>query len=245
MGEDGLNVFYILQLQNSSPNPVQTEKPVVFVLPRDARGAALMEGSSPQAAIDGTQLRIMGPFRPGGTLVQVAYSMPFRGAEMVIEQPLPIPLSHVAVVAQKVGDLQLQSPQMPEQQTMPANGNMYIAGRGPALQAGQALRFNFSGMPHHPTWPRNVALVLAFAILAGGAWSSFRPGGKRVALDVQRKQLEGRRDRLFDELTVLETSHRDGTVDPQRYAERRRELVTALERVYTALDDATMVGQVS
>ena len=100
-------------------------------------------------------------------------------------------------------------------------------------------------MPHHPTWPRNVALVLAFAILAGGAWSSFRPGGKRVALDVQRKQLEGRRDRLFDELTVLEASQRDGTVDPQRSAERRRELVTALERVYTALDDATMVGQAS
>ena len=68
---------------------------------------------------------------------------------------------HVAVVAQKVGEMQLSSPQMREQQTMPANGNLYIAGRGAAVPANQCSTFTFTGVPHHSTWPRNVALGLA------------------------------------------------------------------------------------
>jgi hypothetical protein len=61
----------------------------------------------------------------------------------------------------------------------------------------------------------------------------------------QRKQLEGSRDRLFDELAALETSHRDQAVDAERYTERRRELVLALERVYAALDEEAAVGSAS
>jgi hypothetical protein len=163
----------------------------------------------------------------------------------VIEQPLPLPLAHVAIVAQKVGDMQLSSPQMREQQTMPANGNMYIAGRGGPVAAGTVLRFAFSGMPHYSTWPRNVALGLALLILAGGAWSSVRTGGASTVREVQRRALEERRDRLFDELAALEASPRDGPVDDTHYAARRRELVTALERVYAALDDEIAVSRAS
>jgi len=245
MGDDGLTVFYVLQINNASSTRVQPARPVVFELPAMARGASLIEGSSPQARVAGRRLEINGPFAPGDTLVQVAYTTPFSGAEMVIEQPLPIPLKHVAVVAQKVGDLQLSSPQMPEQQTFPARGNLYIAGRGGAVAAGSVMRFAFSGMPHHPVWPRNVALGLALLILAGGAWSAFRSIGAGSARDSQRRELETRRDRLFDELTALESSQRDGKADPEHYANRRRELVTALERVYAALDDEVAVSRAS
>ena len=245
MGDDGLTVFYVLQINNASSTPVQPAKPVVFELPASARSAALLEGSSPQARVAGRRLEIKGPFAPGDTLVQVAYTTPFSGADMVIEQPLPVPLKHVAVVAQKVGDLQLSSPQMPEQQTFPARGNLYIAGRGGAVAAGSVLRFAFSGMPHHPVWPRNVALGLALLILAGGAWSAFRSTGAGSARDSQKRELEARRDRLFDELAALESSHRDGKADPEHYAARRRDLVTALERVYAALDDEVAVSRAS
>jgi hypothetical protein len=245
MGEDGLSVFYVLQISNSSSTRVQPPTPVVFELPAMARGAALLEGSSPQAQVADRRLEIKGPFAPGNTLVQVAYTAPFGGADMVIEQPLPIPLKHVAVVAQKVGNMQLSSPQMPEQQTMPANGHLYVAGRGGALAAGSVLRFAFSGMPYHSVWPRNVALGLALLILAGGAWSAFRGAGTVTARDGQRRELEARRDRLFDELTALEASHRDAKSDPEHYATRRRELVTALERIYAALDDEVAVSRAS
>jgi hypothetical protein len=245
MGEDGLSVFYVLQIVNSSSARVQPTTPVVFELPALARGAALLEGSSPQARVSGRRLVIDGPFAPGSTLVQVAYTAPFGAADLVIEQPLPLSLRHVAVVAQKVGNMQLSSPQMPEQQTMPAQGNLYIAGRGGAVPAGTVMRFVFSGMPHHSTWPRNAAIALALLILAGGAWSTLRTGTVRTAREVQRRDLENRRDRLFDELTALEASHRDGAADPEHYAARRRELVTALERVYAALDDEIAVGRAS
>lgn len=245
MSDDGLSVFYVLQINNSASTRVQPAKPLVFELPAMARGAAVLEGSSPQARVVGRRLEIQGPFAPGNTLVQVAYIAPFGAAELVIEQPLPIPLKHVAVVAQKVGNLQLSSPQMPEQQTMPANGNLYIAGRGGPVAAGSVLRFVFSGMPHHPVWPRNVALGLALLILAGGAWSAFRGAGAGTARDAQKRELEERRDRLFDELTALEASDRDGKADPEHYATRRRELVAALERVYAALDDEVAVSRAS
>ena len=49
----------------------------------------------------------------------------------------------------------------------------------------------------------------------------------------------------FDELTALESSQRDGKADPEHYANRRRELVTALERVYAALDDEVAVSRAS
>ncbi len=245
MGEDGLSVFYVLQVNNSSSTRVQPPAPLVFELPALARGAAVLQDSSPQAKVAGRRLEISGPFVPGNTLVQVAYSAPFGGADLVIEQPLPIPLTHVAVVAQKVGNLQLSSPQMREQQTMPANGNLYIAGRGPAVAAGSTLRFAFSGLPHHPVWPRNVALGLALLILAGGAWSAFRGAGSGTAGDGHRRGLEERRDRLFDELTALEASHRDGKVDPEHYAARRRDLVAALEEIYAALDDEVAVSRAS
>jgi hypothetical protein len=245
MGDDGLSVFYVLQINNGSSTRVQPPKPVIFELPAIARGAALLEGSSPQARVAGVRLEIKGPFAPGNTLVQVAYTVPFGGANMVIEQPLPIPLKHVAVVAQKVGDMQLSSPQMPEQQTMPVKGSLYIAGRGGAVAAGSVMRFAFSGMPHHAVWPRIVAIVLAVLILAGGAWSAFRGTGAGKARDSQKREFEARRDRLFDELTALEASHRDGKADPEHYAARRRELVAALERVYAALDDEVAVSRAS
>ena len=245
MGEDGLSVFYVLQVTNRSATRVQPAAPVVFELPALARGAALLEGSSPQAKVAGRRLEIAGPFAPGNTLVQVAYTAPFDTGRLVIEQPLPIPLLHLAVVAQKVGDLQLASPQLRDQQTMPANGNLYIAGRGGGVPAGAVLQCAFSGLPYHAVWPRNLAIGLALLILAGGAWSAFRSGEARPARHGERRELEERRDRLFDELTALEASHREGEADPEHYAIRRRELVSALEGVYAALDDEVAVSRAS
>jgi hypothetical protein len=245
MGEDGLSVFYVLQVKNPGTTPVQPAGPITFELPEDARGAALLQGSSPQAAVNGRTLRIAGPFAPGLTAVQVGYTMPVRGAELAIEQKLPLTLMHVAVVAQKVGDMRLSSPQVAEQRDMPAQGNIYIAGRGGVVQAGDTLRFTFTGMPHETTWPRTVALALALVILLGGGWSALGGDRSSSGKDAQRRQLEARRERLFEELTALEIRHREDTLDSSTYAARRRELIAALERVYAALDERGAVGRAS
>ena len=245
MGEDGLNVFYVLQLRNDAPAPVQPAKALVFELPEDARGAGIMEGSSPLAKLSGRRLEISGPFPPGDTLVQAGYTLPFGDERLTIEQPLPVALRHVAVVAEKAGEMQLSSPQLRDQQDMPANGKTYIAGRGPAVAANQTLTLNFTGLPHHSTWPRDIALGLAFLILAGGAWSTFKGTNTRAAVEDRRRSLETRRDGLFDELAALEGEHRQGLVDPEQFAARRHELVSALEQIYAALDDDIAVPRAS
>ena len=237
MGEDTLNAFALLEIVNSARVPVQTPQPLVFELPAASRGAGLLDGSTPQAALEDKRVTITGPFAPGSTLVQFGYSLPITGASLTVQQPLPVALNQVSVMAQKVGDMALHSPQIAEHRDMPLQGETFIVGTGPALAAGQTVSFTFTGLPHQAVWPRNVALALAVAILAAGAWGSVRLGKPAAADRERRRRLDAKRDRLFAELTSLEEQQRDGAVDPERYAARRRDLTTALERIYAQIDD--------
>ena len=230
------------QQQAAEPKAATKGKPPHVSQPE----ARYQAGSSPLAKLGGRRLEISGPFPPGDTLVQAGYTLPFGDETLTVEQPLPVALRHVAVVAEKVGEMRLSSPQVRDQQDMPANGKIYIAGRGPAVDANQTLTLTFSGLPNHSTWPRDIALGLAFLILAGGAWSTFRSGNKAAGSgEDRRRQLESRRDGLFDELADLEERHRQGLVNPEEFAARRRELVAALEQVYAALDDDVAVRHAS
>jgi len=120
---------------------------------------------------------------------------------------------------------------------MPLQGQTFIVGKGPAIPAGRVISFRFSGLPHQPVWPRNLALGLAFAILGVGIWASIRRTSGMQVDEAHRKRLVARRDRLFAELTSIEEQHREHTIDAERYAERHRELLAGLERVYAQLDD--------
>ena len=237
LGEDGLSVFNILQLVNTARTPVQPPQPVVFELPAEARGAAVLRGSSPQATVAGRRVTVAGPFAPGATLVQFGYGLPYSGAERAIEQVLPVPLARLTVLAQKVGTMTLTSPQVTERREMTAEGQTYIVGQGPAVKAGDAVTFTFSNLPYEPMWPRNLALALVVIILGGGVWASMRARDKPGAEDTRRSRLEAKRSQLFAELTSVEQEHRAGRLDPQRYATRRGVLLSALERVYADLDN--------
>jgi len=180
---------------------------------------------------------VSSPFPPGPTLVQFAYTLPYSGGSATITQRLPAALAQLSVVAQKVGDLRLSSPQIAQQRDMSAEGQTYILGQGPPLAAGTDLTFAFSGLPHAPLWPRNLAITAACVILVLGAWAAV--GGRHArGAAVERQRLEQERERLFAQLTALEAAHQAGTADVEEYGSRRRELIVALERVYAALDDA-------
>jgi hypothetical protein len=237
MGDEALNSFALFEIVNAAQTPIKTAQPVVFDLPPTAVGAGLLEGSTPQATVSGKRVIVNGPFAPGTTVVQFGYSVPISAGSMTIEQVVPVALRQVSVMAQKVGDLQLESPQIAEHRDMPLQGETFIVGKGPALAAGQTIAFTFTGLPHQPVWPRDLALALAVAILGAGVWVSRRRSPLSQADDERRKRLDAKRDRLFAELTAIEEQHREQTIDPERYAARRHELVSALERVYAQLDD--------
>jgi hypothetical protein len=236
LGDEALNVFMLLDVVNSAKTPVQPPQPLVVELPADTQGAGVMEGSAPNAVVQGKLLMLNGPFAPGSTLIQVGFALPIRGASLTWEQRLPAALGQLSIMAQKVGDMQLRSPQVAEHRDMPVQGEMFIVAKGPAIAAGQPFSLTFTGLPHRATWPRNLALVLAVAILGAGVWASTRATKPAAEEQVRRKRLDSRRERLFVELTAIEQQHRDRTIDPEHYAHKRKELVAALERVYAELD---------
>jgi hypothetical protein len=236
MGDEALSVFYILEVVNTARVAVQPTRPLLFELPDTAQGAGVLEGSGGKTTVAGTRVTVTGPFAPGSTLVQFGYSLPIKGATLELQQKLPVALSQFSLMAQKVGDTEIRSPQVAEHRDMPVQGQTFFVGKGPGLPEGGTIALTFSGLPHQPIWPRNVALALAGAILLGGLWGMRRRKPTSGEID-RRRRLESKRDRLFGDLVALEEQHRAQTVDAERYEARRRELVAALERLYAELDE--------
>jgi hypothetical protein len=68
-------------------------------------------------------------------------------------------------------------------------------------------------------------------------WGSIRTGAPAADHAQRRRRLEAKRDRLFAELASIEEQRIEQTIDPERYAARRRELLSALEAVYAEMDE--------
>lgn len=235
-GEEMVRVYYLLDVVNTAGAPVNPSTPFEFTTPDDSDSTSILEGSSPQASVSGKRVRVEGPFPPGNTFVQVAYTLPATTGSVDIAQPFPVTLEHVAVIVRKVGDARLTSPQLVRQQEMPADGKLYIAAGGSqAIEAGQPMVLHITGLPHHSGAPRWVALSLAFGIVLVGVVAARRPpdpGGSGA----ERKRLVARREKLFQDLVRLEADHRHGKSDQSRYPARREELIAALEHIYGILD---------
>jgi hypothetical protein len=232
--DDVPEVFYLLDIVNTGTRPVSRE-PLVLDLPPGATDAAVLEGSSPQAEVKGSRVTISGPFQPGTTTVQVAYSLPVFGNRLTISQKLPAELNQLLLAVQKVGNVRLVSSQVGSQREVTDEGRTFVMATGPAVRAGDRIIFELAGLPHQGTWPRNVALALALAVLVAGAWTTIRTPD-RTGMAAERRRLESRRERIFKELLQIEEDERAGALDADRSAARRADLVAELERIYGALD---------
>jgi hypothetical protein len=239
LGDDTLNVFNIMQIVNTAKRRVQPPAPLVFELPKDAVGAGLLEGSAQNAVAAGNKVTVNGPFAPGTTTVQFAYSIPLGSDSITIDQKMPAQLTQISVVAQKAPGMELSSPVISQHRDMAAEGQTYIVGQGGAVKAGDHVTLTLSGLPHRPTWPRNIALLLAAIILGAGAWGATR-GRPETAQKDSGRRLQSKRDSLFAQLTALETERRQGKIDQAAYASKRERLVGALEDLYAGLDREAM-----
>jgi hypothetical protein len=180
MQNDELTVFYLLQIINSAPAPVDIGGPLVFELPREARGTTVMEGASPHATANGPRLTITGPFAPGVTEVQAAYTLPYSGGTAVLAQKMPAAWPQVTVLVQQLGGMTLASPQLSTKQDVNDQGRALILGTGPGLAAGQTLSLEIAGLPHRAAWPRDLALALAAVFVAAGLWGAFTAPARRA-----------------------------------------------------------------
>lgn len=234
LADEALQVFYLLDIQNSARAPVNPPKVFLLDMPTGAQGTTVMEGPS-TAVARGERVTVMGPFPSGQTAVQVAYSFPYSSGDVSFSQTLPVPAGSIAVLMKKVGDMTLTSPQFPSVQERDFEGEKYVLAQGPPIAAGGTLRLNVSGLPHHSPVPRRLALGLVSVIFGIACWAAVRvprKGGDGARV----KQLSNKREKIFTELMKLEQQRRTGAVDAARYAERRPALIAQLERVYRDLD---------
>lgn len=176
-----LNVYYVVQVINAGQAPVDLGGPLVFELPAEARSVTPMEGSTPQGTVAGTRVTVVGPFAPGATSVNLAYTLPFDGATARLEQQWPAAAEPFPFFALKTGTMDVQSTQLTDKQTRTQEGVEVVMGLLPALAQGGSFGVEITGLPHRATWPRNVALAAASVIGAIGLWAAFGPGSRRRA----------------------------------------------------------------
>lgn len=234
LSDDGPQVFYLFEILNNTTSPVDPTKPFEVELPSGATNATLMQGSSPQALLKDTRLTVTGPFASGRTMVQVAFILAARGT-LRISQPLPAPLEQLSVIVRKLDAVEVTSPQLTSRREVSSDGQIYIMATGPPVAAGTPIAFDVTGLPHHGRAPRYIALAFAIVIVIAGVWASVAPREASAAA-ARRQHLHARREKLFTDLVRIEQQRRDGRLDAGPYADRRRTLVTQLERVYGELD---------
>ena len=230
--DDNLQVFYLLDIVNSARTPIDPGGPLMIDLPQVAAGAGTMQGSSSLASLQGNRLRINGPFPPGTTQVQVGFRVPYRGDRVALTQTFPAAVEQLFVAAEKVGNLQIASPQFSQQQEANASGGPFLMATGGRINPGDTLTLNLSGLPHHSNVVRDVGVGFGVIVLIVGLYLGFT-GKPSQGEDAQLKQ---RREKLYADLMALEEQRRKGRIDDDRYATRRESLVAQLERVMGELD---------
>jgi hypothetical protein len=238
-GDESIRVYYLLMIINGQSSPVNPAQPFSFDMPDGAIGTTILEGSSALASANGPHVVVQGPFPPGQTFVQAACELPAARGTVDIRQRFPAALDELNIVVKKVGNTTLASPQVRRQQEMAAEGEQFIAATGGSVPAGQPVELTVSGIPHHSSAGRWIALLVAAAIDGAGVWASRAADSDAASLAAERQRLHARRDKLLADLARVEVDHRSGRLDAVRHAERRAALMTSLEAVYGELDDDT------
>lgn len=239
LGEEVLNVFYLLDVINDRDVPVEPGAPLVLTLPDGAAGATLMGGSAPGASAAGARVSLPGPFEPGLTPLRVGFVLPYSGDRLAIEQTMPAALESLLLVVEKWGSMDVASEQIARRADMNpegADGRTYIFAAGPAVAAGTAVALEISGLPHRSRWPAMAALAAAFVLLGAGAWGAATPT-READREERRRKLESRREKRFRDLVKNERQHGAGRIGDTRHGNRRAELLAELERIYAELDE--------
>ncbi len=199
--DDNLTIFYLLDIVNNARTPIDIGGPLLITLPTGASGASVMQGSSPRAGVKGDLLTITGPFPPGKTTAQVGFSLPQAGSSLTIRQTWPVAMAQVFVGMEKIGNMQMASAQLTDIREVNPEGQPFVMGTGPRLNAGDTLVLDLNGLPAHSLLPRNIVLGLVVLIFMAGAWFAWSPSKAHAAQD---EKLNARREKLFGEIVALE-----------------------------------------
>ena len=239
LGEETIEVYYLLDVLNVADGPVEPQTPFELTLPSGAQAGTVLQGSTPRTIVDGPRVWVSGAFGPGITPVRAGYILPYSSGSLALSQTFPADFDQLLVFVEKWGAMDVASTLIDRRGEMAADvtgGFPLLWGAGARVPAGQPVVLELGGLPHHSAWPQNIALLLSLFIVALSVWGASNPG--IADIEAQRVSvLQTRREKLFDDLVKTEQQHRRGTVGPTRYGTRRAELIAQLECVLRDLDE--------
>jgi hypothetical protein len=243
--DDGVSFIETLPLVNLTdklfdPGPGGVEIP----LPAEFTGADGAEGEHKIEIRKGIGVAIHGripPFRPPQTNdparkspdeVTFGFLMPVSGSTRDFEQRFPNGFGEFTFITEQLAGLTIDSAQITGRQEREVSGKKYWLSRGETIPPGGTLRFTVRGLPAADTSGRNIAGLLALALVVAAAVFARRPRAAAKATGpTERERLVQRREKLFAELVGVESRGDRAT---------RGELVQKLEAVYrdlAALDE--------
>ena len=237
--DDNLTLFYLLEVVNNARTPIDIGGPLILELPTGASGAVMLEGSSPQASVLSARVTITGPFPPGKLTAQVGFSLPYAGKDLVLTQKWPAALGQIFVAAEKIGPMQMTSPQLTDTRETQTEGGVFLMGTGGRIEPGGTLTVNLTGMPAANHTLRDAALAVVLLILGIGVWTAMTPASARAAQD---GKLTGKRERLMADIVALERKRRTRALSEPEEAKLQR-LTADLERVLASLDEAPRTAE--
>jgi len=248
VNEDAVQVLEFLPLVNNGSQIFDGEPGGFAIpLPREFVSAEGAEGDTPIEVRKGFGVSAHVTVPPGPppaarqghapNEVRFGFALPFHGSSLTIEQPLPAGLGPFSFIAQKVGNIDVESAVFEGKRSEKQLGTqMFLIWPGAAIGRGGSLRVHVTGLPAHDRTGRNVAAVLVAALLLGTVALSWRRGGKGPARGeaTLEEKLTADREQLFEQLLAVERKKETGSESPQDVA-LRRDLVTKLEDVLRAL----------
>lgn len=241
LGEETVEVYYLLQILNMAQVSVEPEEPIVFDLPIGAQSASVLSSSSSRTIVKGTRVELPGPFQPGATPLSVAYVLPYNSESLVVSQEFPVNLEALVMMIEKWGTMDIASEQITRRGDLSieeSGSDPYILASGPLIPAGEILEFTLEGLPHLDRRPTFIALILSFTVIAFGSWLAFTSSSPlQVDARKQRLTVQALKERLFTDLVKVERKRRLGKIGSTKYSTRRKELLVALEQVYRQLDE--------
>lgn len=232
--DDAVQVVEVIRLENGGdravdPGPAGLHLP----LPEHALSAQVGPQSPPSFTIEGHDAVWKGPIPTGMTGgdigLQMIFVLAYKGDRVELKQRMPLGLSGLAMVIEKIEGIEVQGPQL-ERQDRELGGRKFVLVRGPGTPPGGTLELTLTGLPHaNPGWRYLAGAVTVLILLGFGIYAATG----RSSEATRRRHLESRRRHLLDELVALESKNAEN--DP-RHAKKREELAGKLAEVYKELD---------
>jgi hypothetical protein len=247
MHEDTLQFLELFPFENNSdkmfdpgPGAIEIPLPSGFVSAqaqenerkvdvRQNHGMAVHGAFTPKRATLGTTSK------NAGHEVTFGFVLPYHGHTRDFVQPMPNGIGPFTLITEQIPGLTVSGPGVGERQERELGGRKYWVMPVEAVPPGGAVSFVLDGLPSTDATGRNAAGILALALVGAAVAFGRRPreAGKRAQVADQRGQLVSRREALYADLVVLETSARGGGAPPA--PERRKQLIGRLEQVYREL----------